>query len=47
VGAAALLVRDAHPGEIVVGDAAAAATGAGFELRSRSEGGRLLVRAHA
>jgi len=47
VGAAALLVRDAHPGEIVVGDAAAAATDAGFELRSRSEGGRLLVRAHA
>jgi class 3 adenylate cyclase len=47
VGAAALLVRDAHPGEIVVGDAAAAATNSGFELRSRSEGGRLLVRAHA
>jgi DNA-binding SARP family transcriptional activator len=44
VGAAALLVRSAQPGEIVVGDAAAGSSHGGFELRTRTEGGRLLVR---
>ena len=43
VGAAALLVRSARPGEIVVGDAAAGVSREGFELRTRTEGGRLLV----
>ena len=40
VGAAALLVRSARPGEIVVGDTAAEMSHAGFELRARPEGGR-------
>ena len=44
VGAAALLVRSAGPGEIVVGEAAAVTSHDGYELRSRPEGGRLLVR---
>ena len=44
VGAAALLVRSAGPGEILVGEAAAGSSHAGFELRTRPEGGRLLVR---
>jgi DNA-binding SARP family transcriptional activator len=46
VGAVALLVRDAHPGEIVVG-AAAAAAAAGFEVGARAGAGRLLIRARA
>ena len=44
VGAAALLVRGAGPGEIVVGDTAADASHRDYELRARPEGGRLLVR---
>jgi class 3 adenylate cyclase len=44
VGAAALLVRSARPGEIVVGEAAAGCSHDGFELRTRTEGGQLLVR---
>jgi class 3 adenylate cyclase len=44
VGAAAMLVRGAGPGEIVVGDVAARSADSGVELRARPEGGRLLLR---
>jgi DNA-binding SARP family transcriptional activator len=43
VGAAALLVRGARPGEIVVGDTAAHGPHGGYELQARPEGGCLLV----
>ncbi|HSC90965.1 MAG TPA: AfsR/SARP family transcriptional regulator [Gaiellaceae bacterium] len=46
VGAAALLVREAAAGEIVVGEEVAEAAGARFEVRARpGSPGRLLVRA--
>jgi DNA-binding SARP family transcriptional activator len=44
VGAAAMLVRGAAPGEILVGDVAAGSADSDVELRARPEGGRLLMR---
>ena len=44
VGAAAMLVRGAGPGEIVVGDVAAGSADSDVQFRARPGGGRLLVR---